>query len=413
MPHGLFARSFPPYIPGLRANGLSPILVNERSAAKRGWTLLHTEDFMKTRNKLSGGRAFAVAAALVLALAPVLAEARASKGTSSGNRGARTQSAPAPTATAPTPGQSFQRSAGPNQAAPATGLNRPAAAGAAAPAAAAGGMFSSPLARGIMGGLIGAGIFGLLSGSGLFSGLSGLAGIFGFIMQMALIGGIVWLGLAWWRRRQQPAGAMAGADSTYARTSDIPPVGGNSAPQAPEQTSAPRSMLGGLGGGLGGLGGALGGAAASSAGTGSSGFGEQTRPIKLDGADFEAFEKLLAEIQQAYANEDVPYLRRIATEEMAGYFESDIADQQARGLQAKSGNVKLLQGDLSEAWAENSGEYATVAMRFEMIDALVDEAGKVVEGDLVNAQEITEVWTFVRGHDVGPKGWILSAIQQV
>jgi hypothetical protein len=25
--------------------------------------------------------------------------------------------------------------------------------------------------------------------------------------------------------------------------------------------------------------------------------------------------------------------------------------------------VKLLQGDLSEAWAENSGEYATVAMR--------------------------------------------------
>jgi predicted lipid-binding transport protein (Tim44 family) len=43
----------------------------------------------------------------------------------------------------------------------------------------------------------------------------------------------------------------------------------------------------------------------------------------------------------------------------------------------------------------------------------VDEAGKVVEGDLVNAQEITEVWTFVRGHDVGPKGWILSAIQQV
>jgi predicted lipid-binding transport protein (Tim44 family) len=363
---------------------------------------------MKTRNKLSGGRAFAVAAALVLALAPALAEARASKGFSSGNRGARTQSAPPPTATAPAPNSSFQRSAGPNQTAPATGLNRPAAA-AAAPAAAAGGMFSSPLARGIMGGLIGAGIFGLLSGSGLFSGLSGLAGIFGFIMQMALIGGIVWLGMAWWRRRQQTAGAMAGADSTYARTSDIPPVGGNAAQQAPEQTSAPRSMLGGLGGGLGGLG----GAAASSAGTGSSGFGEQTRPIKLDGADFEAFEKLLAEIQQAYANEDLPYLRRIATEEMAGYFESDIADQQARGLQAKSGNVKLLQGDLSEAWAENSGEYATVAMRFEMIDALVDEAGKVVEGDLVNAQEITEVWTFVRGHDVGPKGWILSAIQQV
>ena len=364
---------------------------------------------MTIRNKLSGGRALALSAALVLALAPALAEARASKGQSSGNRGARTESAPAPTATAPAPGQSFQRSAGPNQAAPAAGVNRPAT---AAPAAAAGGMFSSPLARGIMGGLIGAGIFGLLSGSGLFDGLSGLAGIFGFIMQMALIGGLAWLALSWWRRRQQPAHANAGAERAYERTSGIPPVGGQS---APEQTSAPRSMLGGLGGLAGGLGGGLGGASeSSSAGTGSSGaFGEQTRPLKLDGADFEAFEKLLGEIQQAYANEDAPYLRRIATEEMAGYFEADIAEQQARGLQAKSGNVKLLQGDLSEAWSENSGEYATVAMRFEMIDALVDEAGKVVEGDLTKPQEITEVWTFVRGHDSGPKGWILSAIQQV
>ena len=364
---------------------------------------------MTIRNKLSGGRALALSAALVLALAPALAEARASKGTSSGNRGARTESAPAPTATAPAPGQSFQRSAGPNQAAPATGVNRPAAA--AAPAAAAGGMFSSPLARGIMGGLIGAGIFGLLSGSGLFSGLSGLAGIFGLLVQVALIGGLAWLALSWWRRRQQPAHATVGAENTYERTSGIPPVGGQS---APEQTSAPRSMLGGLGGGLGGLAGGASASESSSAGTGSSGaFGEQTRPLKLDGADFEAFEKLLGEIQQAYANEDAPYLRRIATAEMAGYFEADIAEQQARGLQAKSGNVKLLQGDLSEAWSENSGEYATVAMRFEMIDALVNEAGKVVEGDLTKPQEITEVWTFVRGHDAGPKGWILSAIQQV
>ena len=270
-------------------------------------------------------------------------------------------------------------------------------------------MFSSPLARGIMGGLIGAGIFGLLSGSGLFNGLSGLAGVFGLLMQAALIGGLAWLALSWWRRRQQPAHASAGAERAYERSSAIPPVGGQS---APEQTSAPRSMLGGLGALGGGLGG--GASADSSAGAGSSSaFGEQTRPLKLDGADFETFERLLGEIQQAYANEDVPYLRRIATAEMAGYFEADIADQQARGLQAKSGNVKLLQGDLSEAWSENSGEYATVAMRFEMIDAMVDEAGKVVEGDLTKLQEITEVWTFVRGHDAGPKGWILSAIQQV
>ncbi len=344
----------------------------------------------RTAGRIVAGRALALSAALVLVLAPAIAEARASKGTSSGNRGMRTESAAPSTATAPGSTQGFQRSTGPSQAAPSAGVNRP-----ATPAApAAGGMFSSPLARGIMGGLIGAGIFGLLSGSGLFSGLGGLASIMGLMVQIALLAGLAYLAVTWWRRRQQPAGATAGYERSM-------PVDG---PQPGAQNDAPRSALGGLGSGLGG---------GASAGTGS-GFGSQTRPLKIEGQDFEAFEKLLSEVQQAYSNEDIGHLRKIATAEMAGYFADDIADQQKKGLVAKSGNVKLLQGDLSEAWTENSGDYATVAMRFEMIDALVErDTGKLVEGDLHKAQEITEVWTFVRAPGASPQGWTLSAIQQV
>jgi predicted lipid-binding transport protein (Tim44 family) len=164
---------------------------------------------------------------------------------------------------------------------------------------------------------------------------------------------------------------------------------------------------GGLGGALGGLSSRFGGGAPAG------GFGSQTAPLKLDGADFETFEKLLGEVQAAYANEDFGHLRRISTPEMFGYFEEDIADQNAKGLMTKSAGVKLLQGDLSEAWSENSGEYATVAMRYEMVDALVDRAtNRVVEGDLVKPQEVVEIWTFVRGQNTGPQGWILSAIQQ-
>ena len=44
-------------------------------------------------------------------------------------------------------------------------------------------------------------IVGLLMGSGLFSGLGSLAGIFGLLIQLALIGGLVWLAVAFWRRR--------------------------------------------------------------------------------------------------------------------------------------------------------------------------------------------------------------------
>jgi len=353
---------------------------------------------MIIRNTPTSGRALAIAAALVLALAPALAEARSGKGSSSGSRGSRTDSAPAATTTAPGAAQSFQRSAGPSQAAPAPGaaMNRP-----AAPQPAAGGMFSSPLAKGILGGLIGAGIFGLLAGSGLFSGLNGLAGFFGLLLQLALIGGLAWLAVSWWRRRQQPAAATAAPGYDRQATppqAEIPPVGG-------AQARSPLDRLSGMSG--------LGGGAGASFGGGSA-FSQQTTPLQLDGADFDAFESLLAQIQQAYANEDVGYLRRIATAEMAGYFADDLAEQRAKGLVAKSGSVKLLQGDLSEAWGEQSGEYATVAMRYEMIDALVEEAtGKVVEGDLHKLQEITELWTFVRPHGSGPRGWALSAIQQV
>jgi predicted lipid-binding transport protein (Tim44 family) len=76
--------------------------------------------------------------------------------------------------------------------------------------------------------------------------------------------------------------------------------------------------------------------------------------------------------------------------------------------------VKLLQGDLSEAWSEASGEYATVAMRYEIFDAVLErETGKVVSGDLKTPTEVTEIWTFLRAHNTGPQGWTLSAIQQV
>ena len=72
-------------------------------------------------------------------------------------------------------------------------------------------------------------------------------------------------------------------------------------------------------------------------------------------------------------------------------------------------DVKLLQGDLAESWREAGVEYATVAMRFSSLNALVErEGGRVVEGHATIPREVTELWTFVR-----PRGgqWQVSAIQ--
>jgi predicted lipid-binding transport protein (Tim44 family) len=71
--------------------------------------------------------------------------------------------------------------------------------------------------------------------------------------------------------------------------------------------------------------------------------------------------------------------------------------------------TRLLQGDLSEAWREGDTDYASVAMRYSLIDTYVDRAsGRVVEGN-GQPEEVTEVWTFMRSRG---GNWTLSAIQQ-
>ena len=71
--------------------------------------------------------------------------------------------------------------------------------------------------------------------------------------------------------------------------------------------------------------------------------------------------------------------------------------------------TKLLQGDLAEAWREGDVDYASVAMRFSMIDRMLDRATSRLVGGSEAPTEATEVWTFMR-----PRGgnWVLSAIQQ-
>jgi predicted lipid-binding transport protein (Tim44 family) len=118
---------------------------------------------------------------------------------------------------------------------------------------------------------------------------------------------------------------------------------------------------------------------------------------------------LLTDIQTAYSREDINKLRACATPEMVSYFSDDLAENTRRGVINRVSDVKLLQGDLAEAWREGGMEYASVAMRFSLVDQMIDRASsRVVEGD-ERPQEVTEVWTFVR-----PRGgnWMLSAIQQ-
>lgn len=315
-----------------------------------------------------GAAIFAAFAVVALALAPALAEARPGGGSSSGSRGSRTYTAPPSTQTAPGSAQQFQRTET-APARPAPGVAQP---GAPRPATAApGGFFSrNPMMAGLMGGLLGAGLFGLLAGNGFFGGMAGFMGFLGLMLQIALIAGLVFLVLRLVRGSRQPA--MAGGPNAYAREAH---------------------------GGMGGAGRRpMGGAA---------GFG--TTPIEIGPADYDAFGRRLVEVNEAWSRQDLDALRRLSTPEMERYFAQDLQDLRARGWTNATRDVRLEGGDLSEAWNENGQDYATVAMRFSLLDVTTDAAGRVVEGSPTERQTVTEMWTFTRrpGTD-----WVLSAIQQ-
>ena len=314
--------------------------------------------------------AVAAIAVLALAFAPGLADARAGFGGSMGSRGGRTWSAPPSTGTAPYAAQPFQRSLTPN--APASpGYGAP---GYAAPGYAGGsfgGARSGAFSSGLLGGLIGAGLGGMLLGHGFFGGMSGGFGFLGFLLQMLLLFFVVrWLLRMF--RGQRPSFVGNGPGSMFA-----PPGAGARAGARPMP----------MGGG-----------------------GQpQNRPVAIAPADYQEFEGILKAVQSAWTAQDLSALRQLATPEMVSYFAEQLAEQASRGVRNEVTDVRLLQGDLAEAWTEGSREYATVAMRFSMIDATRDGAGRIVDGSATEHVTATELWTFLRA----PGGrWVLSAIQQ-
>jgi predicted lipid-binding transport protein (Tim44 family) len=103
--------------------------------------------------------------------------------------------------------------------------------------------------------------------------------------------------------------------------------------------------------------------------------------IAIAKSDYDVFERLLGGIQTAYPAEDLSALRAMVTPEMPSYFSEELAANARRGLVNHVTDVKLLQGDLAEAWREGRNDYATVAMKLALKDSMVERAsGRIVEG---------------------------------
>ncbi len=207
---------------------------------------------------------------------------------------------------------------------------------------------------GLMAGLLGAGLFGLLGGGGL-----------GGLLPLLLIGALVFMAFRFFRSRVAgPAFAGLGV--------------------VPNQRMA----------------------AGQSLGVGA----PNAAPLAIGPGDFSAFERSLSDVQTAYGREDFNALAQVTTPEMLRVMGAQIEENRRRGQRNAVSDPRLLQGDLAESWREGSTDYATVAMRFSVLDTTVDRAsGRLLSGDPARPTEATELWTFRR--DRGGR-WLLSAIQQ-
>ena len=300
----------------------------------------------------------------MIALAPAIAEARAGvsfggRAPSIGSRGSRTYE--------PNGGQPLSRSVTPVPEAPRPGF----APATPSPAFGGGSFFQRhPFLTGLFGGFIGSWLFGH---SGYAAdGEGGGASMLGMLLQLLIIGLLIYFAVRLFRGWAFANGARGGGSAFWPGSSG-----------------------------------------AAAAGPGARGRG---RDINVTDADLEVFQRIHAAVQEAWSAGDLGGLRRLMTPEMLSYFSEELTRNASQGVQNIVANVELLTGDLKEAWEEGDLQYSTAYLRWRALDYVVrvgrspSDPDWLVSGDPRRPAEAEEMWTFVRRRG---SQWLLSAIQQI
>ncbi|MFQ5567354.1 MAG: Tim44/TimA family putative adaptor protein [Paracoccaceae bacterium] len=126
----------------------------------------------------------------------------------------------------------------------------------------------------------------------------------------------------------------------------------------------------------------------------------------LDGARG-AYEMIL----MAYEAGDRKTLRGLLEPDVYAAFEGVIAEREAAGLTVDARFIGLRDLRLENATFEPASGEAELTLRFvgELITAVHDAEGRVVEGDPREVRRQTDVWTFLRRMGSRNPNWLLSA----
>ena len=230
----------------------------------------------------------------------------------------------------------------------------------------------------VLGGLIGSMLFGGF-GSGLFGGLG--------LLEILLIGGLIYLAFVYMRRRQQPVPA-----SPYGYG---PPQGIDMPSWRSESRSASTVTMG---------------VTASDLDRGPGKSVSWITPLILS-ASPRRRPRCSCTIQTAWAARDMEAARDLMTPDMYETMQKEGDRLRAERRMNRLEHMAVRSVQVTEAWQETGQDFVTVYILANLLDYTVDETShQVVAGSSTEPVQFEEYWTFVR--PVGPNPWKLSAIQQ-
>jgi predicted lipid-binding transport protein (Tim44 family) len=117
-------------------------------------------------------------------------------------------------------------------------------------------------------------------------------------------------------------------------------------------------------------------------------------------------------IVNAFNEGDRKTLKNLLSREVYDSFVQAISDRESRGETVQSSFVSLDKADITAAAMKGRTAHLTVRFVSQMISAVKDRAGAVIEGSLDKITEVTDLWTFARDTTSSDPNWRLVATEE-
>ncbi len=116
-------------------------------------------------------------------------------------------------------------------------------------------------------------------------------------------------------------------------------------------------------------------------------------------------------IVTAFARGDRKTLKGLLAKEVYDGFEQAIAEREKRGEKAESNFVSIDKAEIVGVDVKGKAAQVTIAFVSQLISAVRDAQGNVVDGSADAVSEVNDVWTFARQLGSRDPNWLLVATE--